>query len=140
MSKRHLKTAMLWFMGACITFYLIGPSEFFHKCIGERKNTQPFQALHEGDRILVKFILRIQLNMVCGFVSSDANAGMPEPSLVWPALWWRSSQELSGVSLGAWLALQISSVPICSVLLRLLKKALLRHPKVLILRNVPSSR
>ena len=75
MSKRHLKTAMLWFMGACITFYLIGPSESFHKCIGERKNTQPFQALHEGDRILVKFILRIQLNMVCGFVSSDANAG-----------------------------------------------------------------
>ena len=64
---------MLAFLGLLVV--LTGSSESFQDCIQQRKNTKPYDALHEKNGLLIKIVRRTQLNIACTRVTAGENDG-----------------------------------------------------------------
>lgn len=44
-------------------------------CIHDRKTHQTYEALHEDTGFVAKELVRVRLNVACGFVAADNNEG-----------------------------------------------------------------
>ncbi len=79
MLRRSWKDWLAATIALALIVWLVGTSEAFKSCIHERKNQQPYRALHERSAIIgitiVGLRTRIGLNVACAGNFADSNQG-----------------------------------------------------------------
>jgi hypothetical protein len=108
MLKRSWKDWLLATITLALIVWLVSTSEAFKNCIHERKNEQPYRALHQRSAIIGTAIVglrtRINLNIACAGNFADTNQGaITALATVFLALFtftlWRSTTRLWKVSI-----------------------------------------
>lgn len=67
------KMTTLAFVALVVIATLAGSSQSFQDCVHDRKNRQPYQALHKKGPLFVKTITRLELHATCVRVSAAEN-------------------------------------------------------------------
>jgi hypothetical protein len=72
---RGWRIALFFGIFSVFSSYLVASSQSFQHCVRERKNYQPYQALHEKGSLFAKPISRLELTVACGRVTAGQNDG-----------------------------------------------------------------
>lgn len=73
--RRNIKASASFAAMSLFLLVLIGASESFQKCEHERKNHEPYKALHEERSLFVKTITRLELHAACARLTASENDG-----------------------------------------------------------------